>query len=165
MHRILPGGYLAQHLDFNSLNMEPQNQWRRVNVLLYLSDCGPGGELRLFGQDGRERVSISPKPNRMVVFESTERSWHGHPYPLQVRLTTGSRVACGVRSSVGPLQCTTLQWSPQRSPHQSTTPLCGDPQLAQPSANDMNGIPSTTHVCKVRMRGQTGGNPPKMHKA
>jgi hypothetical protein len=98
MHRILPGGYLAQHLDFNSLNMEPQNQWRRVNVLLYLSDCGLGGELRLFGQDGRERVSISPKPNRMVVFESTERSWHGHPYPLQVRLTTGSRVACGVSS-------------------------------------------------------------------
>lgn len=85
MHRILPGGYLAQHLDFNSLNKHARNQWRRVNVLLYLSECGQGGELRLFDQDGVERVSVTPQRNRMVVFESTERSWHGHPFPLQVR--------------------------------------------------------------------------------
>jgi hypothetical protein len=79
LHRIAPGGQLGAHIDFN---VDAAKRWRRVNVLIYLNQCGVGGELRLFDEEA-ERVAISPAFNRMVIFECNEHSWHGHPYPLQ----------------------------------------------------------------------------------
>lgn len=77
IHRISPGGMLGVHVDFNVA----AGKWRRVNVLLYLSDCN-GGELGLYRSDGVRVKAIKPKPARMVIFECSERSWHGHPEPL-----------------------------------------------------------------------------------
>lgn len=79
LHRIQPGGLLFPHVDFNV--DAARNRWRRVNVLLYLGECN-GGELMLYGSDHRPAKAIQPCANRMVVFCTTETSWHGHPIPL-----------------------------------------------------------------------------------
>lgn len=80
IHMIKPGGCLGTHLDFN---VNDQGEWRRVNVLIYLNKCGLDGELELVWSTGRTARCITPKMNRMVVFECSETSWHGHPRPLQ----------------------------------------------------------------------------------
>lgn len=77
VHRIKPGGCLARHIDFN---VSPKGEWRRVNVLIYLNKCGTGGELKLYGES--VGVEIAPEANRMVIFECSEHSWHGHPWEL-----------------------------------------------------------------------------------
>lgn len=79
LHRIVPGGLLGAHVDFN---VDAQLRWRRANVLVYLNECGAGGELKLYGESDEPQVTIAPKFNRTVVFECTESSWHGHPTPL-----------------------------------------------------------------------------------
>lgn len=89
VHRIVPGGLLGKHIDFN---VDERGNWRRVNVLLYLNACGDNGALTLFGSSSLkpelgpgwadELVFIQPRPNRMVIFECSETSWHGHPEPL-----------------------------------------------------------------------------------
>jgi hypothetical protein len=107
LHRILPGGFLAQHLDFNSVDRPGGVQWRRVNILLYLSECGAGGELRMYGGTAEdERVVVPPKRNRMVVFECSEQSWHGHPYPMQV-----SPASDGLSRTTGSSACTCVALS------------------------------------------------------
>lgn len=79
VHMIKPGGLLETHVDFN---VDDHKRWRRVNVLIYLNECGPGGELRLTTGKPGPQVVIPPQANRMVVFECSETSWHGHPVPL-----------------------------------------------------------------------------------
>ena len=79
MHLIPPGGYLRMHTDFN--RSPDSGLYRRVNLLCFLNPSwmeNPGGCLML----GRNReVVIQPEFNRTVIFESTDRSWHGHPEP------------------------------------------------------------------------------------
>lgn len=80
LHRIVPGGLLKTHVDFN---VDDHGRWRRANALVYLNSCGPGGELKLYGDDDSVPfATIEPRHNRTVVFECTETSWHGHPTPL-----------------------------------------------------------------------------------
>lgn len=84
-HQITRGGKLAVHADFN---FNPKLKvYRRVNVLLYLNkgwDPEWKGQLELWREDMKECVkSIDPIFNRMVIFNSTETSWHGHPSPLE----------------------------------------------------------------------------------
>jgi hypothetical protein len=81
-HATVPGGYLAPHVDFNG--HPDDGRWRRANVLLFLvRDYDPawGGCLRL-GVPGSatERV-VEPRCNRLVAFETSSTSWHGHPDP------------------------------------------------------------------------------------
>jgi len=81
-HATAPGGYLASHADFNG--HPDDGRWRRANVLLFLvEDYDPewGGCLRI-GVPGSatERV-IEPRFNRLVAFETSSTSWHGHPDP------------------------------------------------------------------------------------
>lgn len=78
-HCIEPGGYLQIHTDFNR---SPQtSRYRRLNLLVFLNDDWnePGGHLELW--DANPAVSIAPEFNRTVVFETSDRSWHGHPKP------------------------------------------------------------------------------------
>jgi hypothetical protein len=81
-HATVRGGYLAPHADFNG--HPDDGRWRRANVLVFLvRDYDPewGGCLRL-GVPGSatERV-IEPRFGRLVAFETSSTSWHGHPDP------------------------------------------------------------------------------------
>lgn len=85
LHWIAPGGKLDVHADFNwhkHLKLD-----RRLNVLLYLNkDYRPeyGGQLELWDPEMRECVKkIDPCFNRLVIFETTDFSYHGHPEPWQ----------------------------------------------------------------------------------
>jgi Rps23 Pro-64 3,4-dihydroxylase Tpa1-like proline 4-hydroxylase len=84
LHEIYPGGYLNVHTDFN---IHPESRrHRRLNILIYLNpewDEVWGGALELWPADNsRAAVSILPVGGRMVLFETSEISFHGHPTPL-----------------------------------------------------------------------------------
>ena len=84
LHEIRREGALGVHADFN---LYPRlNIWRRLNLLLYLNedwDAAWGGDLELWDRTGRERVrSVSPIFNRVVIFDTSNYSYHGHPHPL-----------------------------------------------------------------------------------
>jgi Rps23 Pro-64 3,4-dihydroxylase Tpa1-like proline 4-hydroxylase len=84
LHQMERGGFLKVHADFNRhgrLGLD-----RRLNVLLYLNrdwDDGWGGQLELWDETMTSCVQrISPIFNRMVVFATTDLSYHGLPDPL-----------------------------------------------------------------------------------
>jgi hypothetical protein len=84
LHEIRREGALGVHADFN---LYPRlNIWRRLNLLLYLNenwDAAWGGDLELWDRSGRQRVkSIAPVFNRVVIFDTSNCSYHGHPHPL-----------------------------------------------------------------------------------
>jgi Rps23 Pro-64 3,4-dihydroxylase Tpa1-like proline 4-hydroxylase len=84
LHQIESGGKLGIHIDFN---IEPTTGLaRKLNLLLYLNqhwDDQWGGHLELWNADKTKCVKkISPLFNRCVIFNTTGKSWHGHPYPL-----------------------------------------------------------------------------------
>jgi len=83
-HQILRGGKLAVHADFN---IHPQSKlYRRLNVLVYLNeewDEQWGGALEFWNHDMTAcETKVAPHFNRMAVFSTTEKSFHGHPNPL-----------------------------------------------------------------------------------
>ena len=84
-HAIKRGGRLSAHADFShhpKLGLE-----RRLNLLLYLNKDWKeewGGHLGLYGEDRNvPEVKILPVMNRCVIFETSDRSYHGHPDPLE----------------------------------------------------------------------------------
>jgi hypothetical protein len=84
LHEIEPGGKLDVHADFNLY--ERLKVYRRLNLLLYLNPSWQdtwGGHLELWTADGKTKVkSIGPMFNRAVIFDTSNRSYHGHPHPL-----------------------------------------------------------------------------------
>ncbi len=83
-HETPPGGYLDVHVDA-SWN-ERLALYTGINVFLYLNrDWADeyGGHLELWDERGEEcRTRILPIFNRMVIFTSGEKTYHGHPSPL-----------------------------------------------------------------------------------
>ena len=84
LHQIVPGGHLGVHVDFNR---HPRTGLeRRLNVLMYLNRDWKeeyGGALELWRAEPRRREQrILPLWGRLVVFSTTDRSYHGHPEPL-----------------------------------------------------------------------------------
>ena len=91
IHQIESGGKLDVHIDFNQhpkLKLE-----RRLNAIIYLNqdwDESYGGHLDLWRghKEGARHVldecveRILPLFNRMVVFATSEKSYHGHPDPV-----------------------------------------------------------------------------------
>lgn len=80
-HHIEPGGKLAVHADFNR---SEDGLYRRLNVIIYLTPDWTerdGGELELHGDDGTV-AKVLPHFNRTLVFQTSDRSFHGHPKPL-----------------------------------------------------------------------------------
>ena len=82
-HENLHDMELDPHIDFN---LHPQTQLhRRLNLLLYLNDEWDeawGGSLELHTNPWRppheNRITtIPPLANRCVIFETSDRSWHG----------------------------------------------------------------------------------------
>jgi Rps23 Pro-64 3,4-dihydroxylase Tpa1-like proline 4-hydroxylase len=86
VHRIHSGGFLRSHTDFNTYDHPVHGKLdRRINLLLYLN---PNWKEEYKGNlllaDGNRVVhSIQPILNRCVIFNTTNKSVHGHPEPLQ----------------------------------------------------------------------------------
>jgi Rps23 Pro-64 3,4-dihydroxylase Tpa1-like proline 4-hydroxylase len=84
LHQILPGGRLGIHADFN---FYPKLKlYRRLNVIVYLNQNWQesyGGHLELWDKATLKSVKrVLPTFNRMVVFDTSSKSLHGHPEPL-----------------------------------------------------------------------------------
>lgn len=83
LHQIARDGYLAIHADFNKAH----HRDRRLNVLVYLNeewDESWGGHFELWNQDlTKKEKAVLPVFNRVVIFNTDEKSFHGHPSPLK----------------------------------------------------------------------------------
>ena len=82
-HENIEGQDLDPHVDFNYHPITRQH--RRLNLIVYLNDQWRddwGGSLQLHHDpylepDEDEIVTVTPLMNRCVIFETSERSWHG----------------------------------------------------------------------------------------
>jgi len=91
IHQIVRGGKLDVHIDFNKhqkLNLD-----RRLNAIIYLNkdwEEAYGGHLEIWRGHQKDDKHILeectnkvlPIFNRLVVFSTSERSYHGHPEPV-----------------------------------------------------------------------------------
>lgn len=85
IHQSTRGGFLNIHSDFtvHPLHLD----WhRRLNVLIYIHedwDAAWGGALELWAPDMSEcQARYAPVTNRCVIFNTSDRSYHGHPEPM-----------------------------------------------------------------------------------
>lgn len=84
IHCIKRGGFLKVHSDFNFHHKLKLH--RRLNLLLYLNQDWQsdwGGALELWDQSMTQCVKrVLPTFNTVVIFSTTDQSFHGHPDPL-----------------------------------------------------------------------------------
>ena len=84
LHNIYRGGKLGIHADFNQ--HERYRLERRVNLLLYLNKDWREeyrGHIELWNREAKQCVRrYLPTFNRVVIFTTTDYSFHGHPDPL-----------------------------------------------------------------------------------
>lgn len=84
LHKIEKGGKLGIHVDFDEHETMKLN--RRLNVLIYLNKdwrASWGGAFELWDPITKQCAKkVLPVYNRMVVFSTTSKSFHGHPEPL-----------------------------------------------------------------------------------
>ena len=84
LHQIVPGGKLGVHTDFNKHRAYGLD--RRLNLLLYLNKDWReeyGGHLQLWDREmTRCGARVAPLFNRVMVFGTTDFTYHGHPDPL-----------------------------------------------------------------------------------
>lgn len=86
LHRTHTGGFLKLHTDFS---WNPRLRLhRRLNVLLFLNSgyqSSWGGQLLLSRHPNRETLAqmtaIEPRFNRLVIFNTNDTTFHGHPAP------------------------------------------------------------------------------------
>jgi hypothetical protein len=75
------GGFLDVHVDGNWHDAMAVH--RRLNLILYLNQGWQqewGGALGFYDETGEKLVkSIDPVGNRLVIFETHDKSFHGHP--------------------------------------------------------------------------------------
>ena len=78
------GGLLDVHVDGNYHDASGLN--RRINAILYLNSGwqkGWGGEFGLYDETGDKLIKkIAPIHNRLVIFDTNDKSFHGLPDPL-----------------------------------------------------------------------------------
>jgi hypothetical protein len=78
------GGLLDVHVDGNYHDASGLN--RRMNALLYLNPGWKpewGGEFGIYDEKGEKCLKkVAPLFNRLVVFDSHDKSWHGLPEPV-----------------------------------------------------------------------------------
>jgi Rps23 Pro-64 3,4-dihydroxylase Tpa1-like proline 4-hydroxylase len=85
LHQIQRGGKLGVHADFNK---HPRyNLDRRLNMLIYLNKDWReeyGGHLELWDRDMKGcEARVLPVFNRVMIFATTDFTFHGHPDPLR----------------------------------------------------------------------------------
>lgn len=81
LHELRNEGFLNIHSDFNR---HPKMKLdRRLNILVYLNKDWKdefGGQLQLWDKEMKEcKQNIIPIFNRMVIFSTTDNSYHGNP--------------------------------------------------------------------------------------
>lgn len=85
LHQIVPGGKLGIHADFNKHPKYGLD--RRLNLLLYLNKDWReeyGGHLELWDRNmTRCEAKVLPLFNRVMIFGTTDFTYHGHPDPLR----------------------------------------------------------------------------------
>ncbi len=85
LHQIVRGGKLGVHADFNKHDKYALD--RRLNLLLYLNKDWRedyGGHLELWDRNMTQcQKRVLPLFNRVLVFGTTDFTYHGHPDPLQ----------------------------------------------------------------------------------
>jgi hypothetical protein len=78
------GGFLKVHADFNFHHK--LKCWRRINTLFYLTPNWNkkwGGNLELWDKNNKKKITeIEPLFNRIVIFNTTSKSFHGQPIPI-----------------------------------------------------------------------------------
>ena len=84
LHELRPGGFLGVHADFNF--QKHMRLDRRINLLVYLNkdwDEDWGGNLELWDTSMKTCVKrYAPLFNRCVIFNTTDKSFHGNPQPV-----------------------------------------------------------------------------------
>ncbi|MCW6508553.1 2OG-Fe(II) oxygenase [Lichenifustis flavocetrariae] len=84
LHSTGNGGRLMLHIDASRHPNKDMNQL--INMIYYCSpdwDPSYGGGLELWNEDATECVTtVKPLFNRMVIFYTAGKSWHGHPNPV-----------------------------------------------------------------------------------
>jgi len=87
LHQIVPGGKLGVHADFN--RHRDYNLDRRLNLLLYLNKNWRDeydGFLQLWDRDMTGcAAKVAPLFNRVMVFGTTDFTYHGHPIRCSAR--------------------------------------------------------------------------------
>jgi len=83
-HEIKKGGFLKLHADFNKHKTTYLD--RRINILIYLNHNWKeeyGGGIEFWSKDLKKcEVKEVPVFNKVVIFNTTSDSFHGHPDPL-----------------------------------------------------------------------------------
>jgi hypothetical protein len=81
-HMHGPGGNLNPHLDY-SIHPKMQKE-RKLNIIVYLGEAMKaeyGGHLGLWrdenGQPGELVAEVEPRFNSAILFDTTQKSWHG----------------------------------------------------------------------------------------
>ena len=85
MHQTERGGFLNMHADFT--HHHHQANWhRRCNLILYLNEDWKDewkGAIELWDRDMKQCVvRVPPLLNHVVIFNTTEESYHGYPEPI-----------------------------------------------------------------------------------
>lgn len=84
LHSTGNGGRLMLHIDASRHPNKDLNQL--INVIYYCSpdwDVNYGGGLELWNKDASKKIkTVEPLFNRMVIFYTAGKSWHGHPEPV-----------------------------------------------------------------------------------
>lgn len=85
LHQSRTGAFLDVHVDYN---IHPETKFhRRLNIIIYMNKDWRDeyeGHLQLWDMEKKKMIeNIAPVFNRMVMFETNEISYHGHPNPLK----------------------------------------------------------------------------------
>lgn len=103
IHQSGPGARLGVHVDFN-LHPAHADLVRAVNTVLFLDRARDPerteGWLELWDRGGIARA-VPPAPGRLVVFESSDHSWHGMPVPLTGEAALRRTIPCYFYRPVG----------------------------------------------------------------
>ena len=85
VHKTYKGGFLKVHTDFNWNSK--LKAYRRINVIIYLNKKWKkewGGECEFWSFDRKTEVKkIQPIFNNLVIFNTNDYTFHGHPFPLK----------------------------------------------------------------------------------
>lgn len=89
VHIIKNEGFLGMYTDFNTYNHSIHGKLdRRINLLIYMNKDWKSeykGDLLMYHPDNISEVKRNkPIFNRCVIFNTTNKSVHGHPEPLCV---------------------------------------------------------------------------------